>query len=81
MDYADTHPNTLVLVTADHETGGLSIKSKKGNYNELDYHFSSGGHTATMVPVLAYGKGAESFAGIYENTAIYTKLLKIIEGQ
>ena len=79
LDYADKHPNTLVLVTADHETGGLSIRSKNGNYNELDYHFASGGHTGTMVPVFAYGKGAALFSGVYENTEIYKKILKLIK--
>lgn len=78
MDYADAHPNTLVLVTADHETGGLTLRSKNGNYNEIDYHFATGGHTGTMVPVFAYGYGAERFSGMYENTVIYEKLFKFI---
>lgn len=79
LDYADAHPNTLVLVTADHETGGLTLGSKNGNYDQIDYRFATGGHTNIMVPVFAYGKGAENFSGIYENTEIYAQLLKIIE--
>ena len=40
--------------------------------------FVTGGHTASMVPVFAMGVGAESFAGIYENTAIFDKMLAVL---
>lgn len=74
LDYAEKNPNTLVIVTADHETGGLTLRSANGKYEGLEYSFSTDGHTAIMVPVFAFGKGAERFGGIYENTEIYHKI-------
>ena len=56
MEYAFYHPDTFVLITADHETGGLSWLAEKYKYN-------GGGHTGRDVPVYAYGAGAEVFHG------------------
>ncbi|MEL6945928.1 MAG: alkaline phosphatase, partial [Bacteroidota bacterium] len=62
-----------VIVTADHETGGYAINP--GSTMDTIYGaFTSGYHTAVMIPVFAYGPGAEAFRGIYENTAIYDKM-------
>ena len=68
---------TVVIVTADHETGGLAINpgSRQG---KLELAFTTNGHTATLVPVYAYGPGAEEFKGIYENTAIYHKMRRLL---
>lgn len=77
LDFAQQEGNTLVIVTADHETGGFTLASQDNNYNIINPVFSTDGHSATMVPVFAYGPGAEYFSGIYENTEIYQKL-KII---
>ena len=56
MEYAFYHPDTFVIITADHETGGLSWLAEKYKYN-------GGGHTGRDVPVYAYGAGAEVFHG------------------
>jgi alkaline phosphatase len=79
LDYAEKDGNTLVIVTADHETGGFTLAADNGNYNRILPVFSTGGHSATMVPVFAYGPGAENFTGIYENTEIYQKLKKLLK--
>lgn len=73
LDFAERDGETLVIVTADHETGGYAINpgSKMG---EINGSFTSGYHTAALIPVFAYGPGAEFFGGIYENTAIYEKM-------
>jgi len=75
LDFAEADGNTLVIVTADHETGGFAI-NKGSELNNLQTAFTSDYHTADLIPVFAYGPGAEAFAGIYENTAIYTKMMK-----
>lgn len=76
FDFADQHPETLVIVTADHETGGLTlIREAKGT--PLKLHFSSGDHSAVMVPVFAYGAGDEKFGGAYDNTDLITKILEL----
>lgn len=79
LDYAEKDGNTLVIVTADHETGGFTLAAEEGNYNKIKPSFSTGGHSAAMVPVFAYGPGASSFAGIYENTEIYTKMKDLLK--
>lgn len=78
LDYAKREGNTLVIVTADHETGGFTLSSDDGDYNLIKPSFSTGGHSATMVPVFAYGPGAQHFAGVYENTEIYHKIKRAL---
>lgn len=75
LEYAAKHKNTLVIVTADHETGGLSDLGTDVNSGKVKGGFSTGGHTGVMVPVFAFGPGAELFRGIYENTEIFDKML------
>ena len=79
LDFAEKEGNTLVIVTADHETGGYSLASDDGNYNKIKSTFSTNGHTATLIPVFAYGSGAKSFMGIYENNAIFYKIKKLLD--
>ena len=55
MEYAFYNPDTLVLITADHETGGL-IPDGTGHYN-----YTVNGHSPADVPIFAYGQGAEVF--------------------
>lgn len=82
MNYADTHPGTLVVVTADHETGGMSIPSNKTDFtlpeSGIGYAFGTSSHTATMVPVYLYGAGADSINGIMENSELGQKLQEIL---
>jgi alkaline phosphatase len=76
--FTDKNPGTLVIITADHETGGLSIVGGDIKTGQIDTRFNSTDHTAVMVPVFTYGSCAEEFAGIYENTAIFTKMVKLL---
>ncbi|MEM1214711.1 MAG: alkaline phosphatase [Bacteroidota bacterium] len=73
LDYAVADGETLVIVTADHETGGYAI-NPGSRQDSIIGAFTSDYHTATMIPVFAFGPGAKRFAGIYENTAIYHKM-------
>ncbi|MCB0517413.1 MAG: alkaline phosphatase [Lewinellaceae bacterium] len=74
LKFAIRNKETLVVVTADHETGGLAI-NPGSSQKKLDLKFTTNGHTATMVPVYAFGPGAELFRGIYDNTTIHEKLM------
>lgn len=78
LDYAERNPETLVIVTADHETGGLSLVGGDIENGNVDMSFATGGHTGIMVPVYAFGPGAEDFSGIYENTEFLPRLLKLL---
>ena len=66
--------NTLLIVTADHETSYISIKGKRAPRVE----FNSKVHSSQMVPVFANGPGAEEFLGIYENTEIFEKMRDLL---
>ena len=75
LDFAENDGHTLVVITADHETGGVTITGGDKKTHKVKLSFSSKGHTAVPVPVYAYGAGAEKFMGIYDNTDIFKKIL------
>jgi alkaline phosphatase len=75
LDYARNEGHTLVIITADHETGGVTITGGNRKEHKAVLNFSLKDHTAVMVPVYAYGPGAEMFTGIYENTDIFRKIV------
>lgn len=80
--YAEEATNTLVIVTADHETGGFALSTDYSNnkdYNKLTPSFATGGHTASLVPVYAYGPGAEQFHGVYQNTDVFHKIMELLQ--
>ncbi len=80
LDYAKADGNTLVIVTADHETGGFAITGGDLKRSKVKGSFNTKGHSASMVPVFSYGPNSELFAGIYENTAIFDKMLITLKG-
>lgn len=77
LDFAAADGNTLVIVTADHETGGVTIVDGNIQKHESVLNFSTTNHSAVMVPVFAFGPGSENFTGIFENTAIFDKMVKL----
>lgn len=78
LEFAERRGNTLVIITADHETGGLAIDgdAKPGR---VDTRFTTNLHTGSLVPVYAYGPGAEAFNGVYDNTDIYHKIKEALQ--
>jgi alkaline phosphatase len=86
LSYASTHANTLLIVTADHETGGMSASLTSSGLPDEDGPFympdntpfyinwTTGGHTGVDVPTTAYGYLSEQLSGTYENTHIFTVL-------
>ncbi len=77
LDFAAADGQTLVIITADHETGGMSI-IQGSEMGKLEIEFTTKQHTASMVPVFAYGPGAELFNGVYDNTGIYFKIAALL---
>ena len=76
LEFQERRPNTLVVVVADHETGGLSL-----NYDDMGVfraHYTTVGHTAEMVPLFARGPGQESFGGIMRNDRVGQVLLRLV---
>jgi len=70
-DFAKAHPDTLIIVTADHECGGLKLLENRGQGNWPDVKWTTTGHTADAVDVFAVGPGSEKITGTIDNTDIY----------
>ncbi len=81
LDFAAEDGETLIVVTADHETGGLSINGGDMSTGMVKGEYTTGGHSAVMVPVFAYGPGAEQFTGILENTDLHDKMKALLLGK
>ncbi|MFC2090106.1 alkaline phosphatase [Bacteroidota bacterium] len=79
LDFAKKDGETLVVVTADHETGGMHILKGNMEAGTVESVFATGGHTGVMIPVYAYGPGAEYFTGFFDNTEFKSKFLAISE--
>jgi alkaline phosphatase len=67
-DFVYKHPDTTLIVLADHETGGLNYRCQ----------FTTNNHTGAKIPVYAYGKHAKLFKGKQDNTDIYKKMHQIL---
>lgn len=78
LEFAAKDGKTLVIVTADHETGGMSVNGGDISKRIVEAGFSTGDHTATMVPVFAFGPGAETLTGIMENAELSQKIMKLM---
>ena len=82
FDYADTHKGTLVVITADHETGGVALLSGSKDFTKgesgVDVKFATTGHTAAPVPVFSYGASAWKFGQVMENTDIFTRIKALL---
>jgi alkaline phosphatase len=76
MDLVRERGDILVIVTGDHETGGLQIG---GSWDAPEDVWGSRDHTGEAVPMFAAGPGAEAFAGFGENTEVGKSLLSLVE--
>lgn len=74
LEFASSNKETLVIITADHETGGMTLTGGNLDKGEVSAKFTTDGHTAVMVPVFAYGAGADKFTGVYKNIDIFKKI-------
>lgn len=73
------HPGTLLVVTADHQTGGLSILDGGPEIGRVTGRFTTSNHSGVAVPIYATGAGAARFHGIMENTQVPTIIRGLIE--
>ncbi|HLV62917.1 alkaline phosphatase [Galbibacter sp.] len=89
LDYMKKNPNTLLVITADHETGGVAVgkyydvdpntNKKSEDPTKVQVYFTTDQHTGELIPIFAKGKGEQLFGGIYQNTQVYTKIKQAIE--
>lgn len=89
-EYAEIDEDMLIIVTADHETGGLHVNlypngmsGEEGPYhmpNAIEFYISwtTGDHTAGDVPITSFGPGSEKLVGIQDNTVVFDVLLEVL---
>ena len=77
--FADNNPETLVIITADHETSGFSLPQGNIETHQLEGYFASYDHSAIMVPIFAYGAKSNEFQGVYENNEVFHKILEVLK--
>ena len=70
--------DTLVIVMADHETGGLNTVVSAAT-GRVSLHYGVVSHTAAPVPVHAFGPGAELFEGVYDTTDVAKRLAELLD--
>ncbi len=75
LKFAEKDGHTLVIITSDHETGGMSVHDAIPAEGKVEGRFTTGSHSSVMVPVFSYGPGADAFIGIYENTEIFHRMM------
>lgn len=78
LEYARKKGNTLVIVTADHETGGMTLPDGDLKTNTVKSAFSTKNHSGVMVPVFAFGPGAEEFMGFMDNVDFKNKIARLL---
>jgi len=79
LKFAASNGETLIIVTADHETGGMTINGGDYATGKVIAKYTSGGHTGIAVPVYAFGPCAEQFTGFMENTDIAKRMIQLLK--
>ncbi|MEO7989399.1 MAG: alkaline phosphatase [Chryseolinea sp.] len=79
LKFVDQNGETLLIITADHETGGLTLLDGNISKGYVQGNFSTNDHTAVMVPVFSYGPGSENFKGVYQNTEINRMIAELLK--
>jgi alkaline phosphatase len=69
----------LIVVTGDHETGGMSLTVDSTGAPRAAYNTT--GHTAELVPIFANGPGAAAFGRMLANERVGQLLLEHVGRQ
>lgn len=79
LEYAKAKGNTLVIVTADHECGGMAITGGNIEEGRVEAGYCSKNHTPVLVPVFAYGPDSKNYSGVFDNTGLFQKLINSLD--
>jgi len=79
LKWAEQDGHTLVIITADHATGGLTLINGSLADRSVKVHFSTKGHNSILVPVYAYGPHAEEFSGVHENAEVASIIRRLMK--
>lgn len=77
--FAEKDGHTLVVISADHETGGLVMRSSNPEKGVVEAVYSSNDHTPCFVPLFAYGPHSRDFACIQENSDVANKIMQLMK--
>jgi alkaline phosphatase len=77
LEFARQDGQTLVIVTSDHDTGGMALLGFDKDSREISAGWATGGHTGLVQPVFSWGPGSELFTGVYENTGVFDRMLEL----
>lgn len=78
LDFAQKDGETLVVITADHETGGMTLQKQIADGDSLEIYWTTDYHTGTPIPLMAYGPRATEFMGWRQNTTVGQKLAELL---
>jgi alkaline phosphatase len=79
LSWAAPRNDTLVIVTADHDTGGLGVVDGDYDRGVAEVRWATDGHTSQWVPVFAFGPGSEHFGGVIDNTDLGVLIARVLE--
>lgn len=79
LKFADLDKNTLVVITADHETGGLTLPQGNMDKYLIEADFTTDDHTGIFVPIFSYGPQSHLFQGVYDNNEIFGKIRNALQ--
>jgi alkaline phosphatase len=79
LKFALEDKNTLIIITADHETGGMTLSGGNIEKGKIVAKYTSDDHSGIPVPVFAFGPGAENFSGVYQNTELFKKIVQLLD--
>ena len=79
LEWAEKDGETLVIVTADHATGGMTLLSGSLDEKRIRVKYSTTGHNGIALPVFAWGPHSEDFIGVYENSELSDKIRALIK--
>jgi alkaline phosphatase len=87
LEFAEKNGNTLVVATADHETGGFTLTASRNaetgmyDFRQIGPTFATKTHSATLIPVFTFGPGADAFSGMYQNNELFHKMAGLASGK
>lgn len=79
LEWAEKDGETLVIVTADHATGGMTLLGGSIDEKKIRVNYSTTGHNGVALPVFAWGPQSEDFVGIYENAELSDRIRALIK--
>jgi alkaline phosphatase len=78
LQWAEKDGHTLVVITADHATGSLTLQDGNLQEGRIGVAFGSEGHNGIAVPYYVWGAGASAFGGILENDELGRRIASFI---